>query len=87
MVRASCNAHTLNQMVNHLVKYVQRALSDFFVYIYVSNYGQRRLQPAAREQCYAANYADLQTPMCLVRAVRHFLIIVDELMNETKWIL
>ena len=57
------------------------------VYIYVSNCGQRRLQPAAREQRYAANYADLQTPMCLVRAVRHFLIIVDELMNETKWIL
>ena len=49
----------------------------------VSNYGQRRLQPAAREQRYAANYADLQTPICLVGAVRHFLIIVDELMNET----
>ena len=48
------------------------------VYIYVSNYGQRRLQPAAREQRYAANYADAHS---LVRAVRHFLIIVDELMK------
>ena len=41
----------------------------------------------AREQC----YADLQKPIgdkaWLIRAVRHFLIIVDELMNETKWIL
>jgi len=43
---------------------------------------------AAREQCYTANYADLQMSIDdkarLIRAVRHFHIIVDELMNETK---
>ena len=50
---------------------------------------------ALREQRYAANYLqtrffyylDVADAYSLVRAVRHFLIIVDELMNETKWIL
>jgi len=46
---------------------------------------------AAREQRYVANYADLQTPIGdkakLIRVVCHFHVIVDELMNETKWIL
>jgi len=49
------------------------------------------MKAAALEQCYADNYADLQMPIgCKarpIRAVHHFRIIVDEIMNETKLIL
>ena len=55
-----------------------------FVYIYVSNYGlEGRLQHenSTTQPILQMTIGDKAR---LIRAVRHFHIIVDELMNETK---